>query len=307
MAKFLTGNALNAELEKLFEDASKQIILISPYIKLHDRYSSALRTKQNSPEIEVVVVFGKNADDPSRSMKQEDFNFFKEFPNVEIRYEKRLHAKYYANESSAILTSMNLYKFSQDNNIEAGVMTKGTLFGSLANRIIPNAAGDEKFDDSAWAYFSRVIEQSDLLFKKVPDYESTMLGLSKKYRTSIVEVDRISDFLGQSQNSEFGSQKEGYEKSSRPNGYSSSGRQIPDGNIISTVVKGKNISTSALSRELGVSSKELFTRLANQKWIEKRNESWVLTHLGISKGGQTMNGQYGEYIIWPATIIEVLR
>jgi hypothetical protein len=37
--------------------------------------------------------------------------FFKEFPNIEIRYEK--DAKN-ANEASAILTSMNLYEFSQD-------------------------------------------------------------------------------------------------------------------------------------------------------------------------------------------------
>lgn len=188
MATFLTGNDLNAQLENLFEYADEYIILISPYIKLHDRYASALKAKKDNPNLKIIVVFGKNEDDFSKSMKQEDFNFFKDFPNIEIRYEKRLHAKYYANESSAILTSMNLYNFSQDNNIEAGVLTnrKGIL-GSITSQ--------DTLENDAAGYFQRVIEQSDLLFLKEPKFESTMLGLSKRYTNSVIETDKLSDFF----------------------------------------------------------------------------------------------------------------
>src|SRR5690554_419799 len=105
MAKFLKGNDLNAELERLFETAEGTIILISPYIKLHDRYKSTLLTHLKNHNLEIVVLFGKNEDDMSKSMKQEDFDFFKQFPNVEILFENRLHAKYYANETKAILRS----------------------------------------------------------------------------------------------------------------------------------------------------------------------------------------------------------
>src|SRR6185312_1652260 len=111
MASFCTGNDLNAELGKIFKYAEEYLYLISPYIKLHNRYSSELKEKINNAELKIVIVFGKNEDDISKSMKQEDFNFFKQFPNIEIRYEKRLHAKYYANENLAILTSMNLYNY----------------------------------------------------------------------------------------------------------------------------------------------------------------------------------------------------
>lgn len=188
MATFLTGNDLNAQLENLFEDAEDYIILISPYIKLHDRYASALKAKKDNPNLKITVVFGKNEDDFSKSMQQEDFNFFKDFPNIEIRYEKRLHAKYYANESSAILTSMNLYNFSQDNNIESGVLTnrKGIL-GSITSQ--------ETLESDAAGYFQRVIEQSDLLFLKEPKFESTMLGLLRHYRNSVIETDKLSDFF----------------------------------------------------------------------------------------------------------------
>ena len=70
MAKFLTGNELNLELEKLFERADEQIILISPFIKLHDRYISSLRTKKNNSDLEIIIVFGKNEEDLSKSMKE---------------------------------------------------------------------------------------------------------------------------------------------------------------------------------------------------------------------------------------------
>ncbi len=195
MARFLTGNELNAEVGNIIEKAEEQIILISPYIKLHDRFVSALRAKKNIDKLQITIVFGKNEKDLSKSMKQEDFSFFKEFPNIQIRYEKRLHAKYYANESVAILTSMNLYDFSQDNNIEAGVMTKASLLGNLASNIITNVTGSDSLDNQAWEYFQRVIDQSELLFLKTPQYEKTNLGLSKKYTDSVIVTDKLTDFF----------------------------------------------------------------------------------------------------------------
>ncbi len=195
MAKFLTGNELNAEVEKIFASSTKMIVLISPYIKLHERYASTLKTKQKDPNLQIIIVFGKNEEDITRSMKNEDFELFKAFPNIQIRYEKRLHAKYYANESSAILTSMNLHSFSQDNNIEAGVLTKTTLLGNLASNLMTNVTGEDTFDNQAWSYFHRVIEQSEILYVKTPVFESSFMGLNKKYVTSLVETDKLSDFF----------------------------------------------------------------------------------------------------------------
>lgn len=306
MAKFLTGNELNSELEKLFERAEQQIILISPYIKLHDRYASTLRTKKDNPNIDITIVFGKNEDDLSKSMKQEDFNFFKEFPNIEIRYEKRLHAKYFANESSAILTSMNLYNFSQDNNIEAGVMTKATLFGNLMN----NVTGEDSFDKTAWAYFLRVIEQSELLFKKIPEYESAMMGFSKKYKSSKVEIDKLTDFFANRPKYENNNRKDNSEK--RNVGFQQATNDLKaelKTDIIASNISSdlKFLSTTALSKEVGISSKDLFSKFEKLNWIERKNDDWVLTTIGKNKGAQTKKGQYGEYIAWPENILKELN
>ena len=187
MAKFLKGNELNAELEKIFETAENQIILISPYIKLHDRYKSTLLTKKDNPRLEITILFGKNEDNLSKSMKQTDFDFFKQFPNIEILYEKRLHAKYYTNETKALLTSMNLYGFSQNNNIEAGVLMESSFKGSFT--------GENEMDNASWEYFKIVLEQAELLFEKKPIFEKKNLLSSKKYIKSEISVDKLSDFF----------------------------------------------------------------------------------------------------------------
>ncbi len=209
MAKFLTGNELNHELEQILGKAEHQIILISPFIKLHDRFKSTLQTKKDNPKVKIIIVFGKNEDDISKSMKYDDFSFFKDFPNIQIRYQKHLHAKYYANESMAILTSMNLYSYSQDNNIEAGVMTKSSILGNFANNLITS---EDTLDKQTWDYFYKVIVQSDLLFQKTPQYESAILGLTRKYKNSIIEEDKLSEFFADRQKFEATNRKDNFEE-----------------------------------------------------------------------------------------------
>ncbi len=187
MARFLKGNELNSEIEKIFENAETQIILISPYIKLHDRYCSTLLSKLQDPNLEIIVLFGKNENDLSKSMKQQDFDFFKQFPNIEILHEKRLHAKYYSNENKAIITSMNLYGYSQNNNIEVGILMESSFKGQFT--------GDNDIDATSWEYFSTVLEQAELLFKKEPIFEKKNILSSRKYVKSEIVVDKLSAFF----------------------------------------------------------------------------------------------------------------
>ncbi|MDQ3190578.1 MAG: phospholipase D family protein [Bacteroidota bacterium] len=69
---------------------------------------------------------------------------------------------------------------------------------------------------------------------------------------------------------------------------------------------GKYFSATALSKEIGISSKDLTYKIEKLKWIEKKNEEWILTSLGKSLGAQMKKGQYGEYIAYPETILKEL-
>ncbi len=114
MAKFLNTSATNYYLEELIKSASDRLILISPFLKLNDRIKELLEDK-NRLKIDVRIVYGKS------ELQPEEINWLKELTFVRTSFCKNLHAKCYINEESCIITSLNLYEFSQVNNNEMGV------------------------------------------------------------------------------------------------------------------------------------------------------------------------------------------
>lgn len=198
MPEFLDSNQLNNEIAGIIENARKYLVLISPYIKLHERLIASLKTIKDNPLIAITLVFGKNRSDYSKSIRHSDFEFLKDFPDIEIRYEKRLHAKYYANERYSILTSMNLYDRSQDNNIEAGILMNGSYRGllpNLAQKVLTTLKSTPRFEDDANDHFVKIVEQADILYKRTPQFENSLFGISKNYIESIVEIDQLTEFF----------------------------------------------------------------------------------------------------------------
>ena len=191
MAKFLDTFNLNSAIEKIFDDAFEELIIVSPYIKLHHRFVDSLRGRITEDKLKIIILFGKNEEDITKSLDLVTFNFLKKFPNIEIRYESKLHAKYYANGDTAVITSMNLYDYSQNNNIEAGVLIKTKLFNPLSDDV------DRDYQD----YFYKIINRSRILFKNEPEYEKINLGLSRRFTKSNNEIDLLTEmYLSTSKN-----------------------------------------------------------------------------------------------------------
>lgn len=196
MPRFCQGDKLNAALIDLIDNADEYLYLISPYIKLHSRIKDRLKLKKSRPELQIIVVFGKSEQGQTNRISDEDLAFFKEFRNLEIRYEKNLHAKYYASEDGALITSLNLYDFSQNNNIEVGVWmeTPKSLVGKITGW-----GTDAELDTEAFHFFKDVIENSELLYNNKASFDEGFLGLNKKYIESKVEVDTLDSFFNKSQ------------------------------------------------------------------------------------------------------------
>ena len=114
MAKFLTTNRISAELEDLIKFAQKDITLISPYIKVNQRLRDFIQDA-NQRGIRFTIIYGK------RDMRPEEREWIDHLTPAETGFVENLHAKCYLNESTAIITSMNLYEFSQQNNDEMGI------------------------------------------------------------------------------------------------------------------------------------------------------------------------------------------
>ena len=114
MAKFLNTSATNYYLEELIKNASERLILISPFLKLNDRIRELLEDKDRL-KIDIRIVYGKS------ELQPDEINWLKGLSFVRTSFCKNLHAKCYMNESSCIITSLNLYEFSQVNNNEMGI------------------------------------------------------------------------------------------------------------------------------------------------------------------------------------------
>lgn len=65
------------------------------------------------------------------------------------------------------------------------------------------------------------------------------------------------------------------------------------------------LSTSALAREMDLSTGQLFKVLQDFAWISKTDDGWVLTAKGEFEGGEYVHSKrYGRYIVWPRTLSE---
>ena len=117
MAKFLNTSATNYFLEELIKDAKDRLILISPFLKLNDRIKELLADK-NRLKIDVRIVYGKS------ELQPEEIAWLNELSYVRTSFCKNLHAKCYLNEELCIVTSLNLYEFSQVNNNEMGILVR---------------------------------------------------------------------------------------------------------------------------------------------------------------------------------------
>lgn len=117
MAKFLNTSATNYFLEELIKGARDRLILISPFLRLNDRIKELLADK-NRLKIDVRIVYGKS------ELQPQEIDWLRELTYIRTSFCKNLHAKCYMNEEMCIITSLNLYEFSQVNNNEMGILLR---------------------------------------------------------------------------------------------------------------------------------------------------------------------------------------
>ncbi len=115
MVKFLTTTSISAGLENLIKSARDEITLISPYVKVNQRLQGFIRDA-DLRRVRITVIYGKS---DIQTAEREWINGLS--TPAETWFVSNLHAKCYLNENTAIITSMNLYEFSQQNNDEMGI------------------------------------------------------------------------------------------------------------------------------------------------------------------------------------------
>lgn len=114
MAKFLNTTGVSYHLEELIRGTKERLILISPYLQFTDRIKEHL-SNLNIQKADIRIVYRKN------KLQLDENNWLERQIGIRTSLCKNLHAKCYINENEAIITSMNLHEFSQQNNNEMGI------------------------------------------------------------------------------------------------------------------------------------------------------------------------------------------
>ena len=91
-----------------------------------------------------------------------------------------------------------MFDYSQDKNIEVGVKTEHSPLNNLASKLI---SSENNVDRDAWEYFNKVIENSELVFQNIPQYDSALFGLTKKYTGYKTTFDKISEHFSKNNTS----------------------------------------------------------------------------------------------------------
>ena len=114
MARFLNTEEISSELSRIIDSGDGRLLLISPYLRLNRRLREALEL-QDRKKRDIRIVYGKSDLHPEESE-------WLASTRIRTSFREHLHAKCYMNESRALITSMNLYEFSQQNNDEMGIL-----------------------------------------------------------------------------------------------------------------------------------------------------------------------------------------
>jgi phosphatidylserine/phosphatidylglycerophosphate/cardiolipin synthase-like enzyme len=115
MAEFLTTSGTAFHIENVITTAREELILISPFWRFSKTLYERLKDADDR-RITTTIIFGK------RELDEDQIDLLLALSNASILYSENLHAKCYFNESHMVITSMNIYEFSEKRNREMGVL-----------------------------------------------------------------------------------------------------------------------------------------------------------------------------------------
>lgn len=115
MAEFLTTSGISHHIENIIVGAKKKLVLVSPYLKISTNFYERLKDASHRDVI-IKIIYGKD------ELKEIEKKQLLSLKNIELYFSQNLHAKCYFNETKMVITSMNMYEFSEKNNREMGVL-----------------------------------------------------------------------------------------------------------------------------------------------------------------------------------------
>lgn len=159
MPEFLTTSGTSHHIETIIIEARKSITLVSPYLKLSKTFLERLNDAARK-EVEINILYGK------AELLMSEKRALEKIPKLRLFFFQDLHAKCYFNESKMVITSMNMYEYSERKNREMGILIDvhrdKDLFDKAASEVDSilhyatrmNASGNEYVREGGYRIFS---------------------------------------------------------------------------------------------------------------------------------------------------------
>lgn len=185
MAKFLNTTGVSYHLEELIKNTKDRLILISPYLQFHKRIKDNLENL-NVQKRDIRIIYREN------KLQLEESNWLESQIGIRTSLCNTLHAKCYLNESEAIVTSMNLYSFSQQNNDEMGIYIKKEkdpeLYNDIFNEVQRLLTISEEIRVSVKKVDKNIDQKSETIVKEVVN--------KKKSESKLLTTKELSQLTG---------------------------------------------------------------------------------------------------------------
>jgi len=205
MAKFLNTTGVSYHLEELIKNTKDRLILISPYLQFHKRVKNHLENL-NVQKRDIRIIYREN------KLQVEESNWLESQIGIRTSLCNTLHAKCYLNENEAIVTSMNLYSFSQQNNDEMGIyVTKekdADLYNDIYNEVQRLLTISEEIRVSVKTVDKEIEQKTEKTFKKVQENKD----FSKSKLLTTKELSNLTGLSSRKVNSWFTDNKLMYKK-----------------------------------------------------------------------------------------------
>src|SRR5258706_8822246 len=120
--EFIDGTETQRRLSRLIEEAAKAVFLVSPYVSL-DKLRTLTRSIQVATKRGVPVTLVVRAPDKATRHSATCVATLSELvaSGLKLYALQDLHAKIYASERHALVSSLNLLESSFNNSIEIGI------------------------------------------------------------------------------------------------------------------------------------------------------------------------------------------
>jgi hypothetical protein len=154
MAEFLNKKKLLEWVPKLIESANKELIIVSPYIQVSQRIYDLL-TDAEKRGVETTLIYKEG------ELSDKERSRFYEIGNLNLLFHPNLHSKCMYNEKYFLLTSMNLYEYSQKHNREMGVLFRRTDEESKGRNDYKYGKDDENIFQDAIDEIQSILNSSE--------------------------------------------------------------------------------------------------------------------------------------------------